>query len=157
MRVYAGPSCGLGSVWFSKRGKSNGLMTIHQRIAGHLQTLVFLNALCAPLVLAQDDSVPATISIDASKVEGNISPILYGQFDEFMFEDVKGGLYAELIRDRSFDEAPNALGLPRYWERDPDDRNDDDALHFSWDASVYFPVRSDANTLPTQHSLRVDI
>src|SRR2546430_1025252 len=128
MKVYAGPSCGLGSVWFSKRGKSNGLMTIHQRIAGHLQTLAFLNALCAPLVLAQDDSVPATISIDASKVEGNISPILYGQFDEFMFEGVKGGLYAELIRDRSFNEAPNAIGLPRNWEREPDDRNDDPAL-----------------------------
>jgi alpha-N-arabinofuranosidase len=82
---------------------------------------------------------------------------LYGQFAEFMFEDIKGGLYAELIRDRGFDEAPNALGLPRYWERDPDDRNDDDALHFSWDATVYSPVRSDANTLSTQHSLRVDI
>jgi hypothetical protein len=65
--------------------------------------------------------------------------------------------YTELIRDGSFDEAPNALGLPRYWERDPDDRHDDDALHFSWDASIYFPVRSEANTLPTQHSLQVDI
>jgi alpha-L-arabinofuranosidase len=95
--------------------------------------------------------------IDASKVENTISPTLYGQFAEFMFEDIKGGLYAELIRDRGFDEAPNTLGLPRYWERDPDDRNDDDALHFSWDASVYSPVRSDANTLSTQHSLQVDV
>src|SRR5947207_13467790 len=121
MKVYAGPSCGLGSVWFSKRGKSNGLMTIHQRIAGHLQTLVFLNALCAPLVLAQDDSVPATISIDASKVEGNISPILYGQFDEFMFEDLKVALYAELIRDRSFNESLNALDLTRNCQQDADE------------------------------------
>ncbi len=74
-----------------------------------------------------------------------------------MFEDIKGGLYAELIRDRGFDEAPNALGLPRYWERDPDDRNDDDALHFVWDAGVHSPVRGDANTLRAQHSLQVDI
>ena len=74
-----------------------------------------------------------------------------------MFEDIKGGLYAELIRDRGFNEAPNALGLSRYWERDPDDRDDDDALHFTWDDSVYAPVRGDANTLSTQHAVRVDI
>ena len=157
MKVYAGPSFGLGSVWFSKRGKSNGLLTIHQRVAGHLQTLVFLNALCAPLVLAQDDSVPATISIDASKVEGNISPILYGQFDEFMFEGVKGGMYAELIRDRSFNEAPNAIGLPRNWEREPDDRNDDPALHFRWDDSVSYPMARDLRADRVEHSLRVDV
>jgi hypothetical protein len=42
------------------------------------------------------------ILIDAAKVEGEISPTLYGQFDEFMFEGVKGGLSAELVRDRSF-------------------------------------------------------
>lgn len=99
----------------------------------------------------------ASLSIDAVKVENTISPILYGQFAEFMFEDIKGGLNAELIRDRGFNEAPNALGLPRFWERDPDDRDDDDALHFAWDASVYSPVRGDVNTLTPQHSVRVDI
>jgi alpha-N-arabinofuranosidase len=132
-------------------------MAIHQRITGHLQTLVFLIALCAPLVLAQDDSVPATISIDASKVEGEISPILYGQFDEFMFEGVKGGLFAELIRDRGFNEAPNAIGLPRYWEREPDDRNDDPALHFRWDDSVFYPRARDFQADRVEHSLRVDV
>ncbi len=105
-------------------------MTIPQKTAGHLRGLFFLLALCSRAALAQDDSVPATISIDAGKVEGNISPMLYGQFDEFMFEGVKGGLHAELIRDRSFEATPNAIGLPRYWEREPDDRNDDPALHF---------------------------
>jgi alpha-L-arabinofuranosidase len=99
----------------------------------------------------------ASLSIDAAKIENAISPTLYGQFAEFMFEDIKGGLYAELARDRGFNEAPNALGLPRYWERDPDDRDDDDALHFAWDASVYSPARGDANTLSAQHSIRVDI
>ena len=99
----------------------------------------------------------ATLEIDANKVENTISPTLYGQFAEFMFEDVKGGLSAELIRDRGFDEQPNALGLPRYWERDPDDRNDDGALRFAWDADVYLSVDGDQNTLPSQHSLRVEI
>ena len=99
----------------------------------------------------------ATLTIDADKVENVISPKLYGQFAEFMFQDIKGGLDAELVRDRCFDEQPNALALPRYWERDPDDRNDDGALHFAWDADVYLPVNGDENTLANQHSLRVDV
>jgi alpha-L-arabinofuranosidase len=103
------------------------------------------------------DGTKASLAINAARVENTISPMLYGQFAEFMFEDIKGGLYAELIRDRGFNEAPNALHLSRYWERDPDDRDDDDALHFTWDDSVFAPVRSDGNTLSTQHSLRVDI
>ena len=32
-------------------------------------------------------------------VEGRISPLLYGQFLEFMFEGIKGGLHAELMRE----------------------------------------------------------
>ncbi len=99
----------------------------------------------------------ATLTIDADKVENVISPKLYGQFAEFMFQDIKGGLDAELVRDRGFDEQPNAVALPRYWERDPDDRNDDGALHFAWDADVYLPVNGDENTLANQHSLRVDV
>src|SRR4051812_34020806 len=74
-----------------------------------------------------------------------------------MFEDIKGGLYAELIRDRGFDEAPNALGLPRYWERYPDDRNDDAAMSFRWDDRVFYPARVDANTTAAQHSLQVTL
>ena len=34
-------------------------------------------------------SQPASIEIDASRVEGRISPLLYGQFAEFMFENIK--------------------------------------------------------------------
>jgi hypothetical protein len=64
----------------------------------------------------------AILEVNADKVENFLSPTLYGQFAEFMYEGIKGGLSAELIRDRGFDEQPNALGLPRYWERDPDDR-----------------------------------
>lgn len=99
----------------------------------------------------------ASLEIDANRVENGISPTLYGQFAEFMFEDIKGGLSAELIRDRGFDEQPNALGLSRYWERDPDDRNDDGAVKFSWDSDVYVPVDGDQTMLSSQHSLRVDI
>ena len=53
------------------------------------------------------------IDIDAGHVEGRISPLLYGQFMEFMFEGIKGGLHAELLRNRSFEEDPNVIGLSR--------------------------------------------
>ena len=110
------------------------------------------------VALAKGQNATAvTLTIAADKVENAISGSLYGQFAEFMFQDIKGGLDAELVRDRGFDEQPNALGLPRYWERDPDDRNDDGALHFAWDADIYLPVNGDENTPAIQHSLRVDV
>jgi alpha-L-arabinofuranosidase len=119
--------------------------------------LVTCLATCLLASRALTQTQTATLTIDANKVENALSPTLYGQFAEFMFEDIKGGLSAELIRDRGFDEQPNALGLPRPWERDPDDRNDDGAVHFTWDSDVYLPVDGDQNTLPSQHSLRIEI
>ncbi|HEU4837047.1 MAG TPA: alpha-L-arabinofuranosidase C-terminal domain-containing protein [Pyrinomonadaceae bacterium] len=100
----------------------------------------------------------ASISIDARAVENRISPLLYGQFLEFMYEGIKGGLHAELIRNRGFEEPPNAIGLSRNWERYPDDRNDDYALTFHWDDKHAFPpqreikIESDVK----EHSLRVE-
>src|SRR5437868_15343433 len=100
----------------------------------------------------------ARIRIDANKVENRISPLLYGQFLEFMYEGMKYGLHAELLRDRGFEEEPNALGLPRYWERYPDDRNDDYALAFGWDSVTANPVRADSLTgAGAQHALRVEV
>lgn len=132
-------------------------MVNYRNMGRWLGCLLFVCPICGPIHFAEDSSVPAAISIDASEVNGRISPILYGQFDEFMFEGVKGGLHAELIRDRRFDEHPNAMGLPRYWEREPDDRNDDPALHFRWDDSVFYPAAADFQTERVEHSLRVDV
>jgi alpha-N-arabinofuranosidase len=99
----------------------------------------------------------ASIEIDAGKVEGRISPLLYGQFAEFMFENIKGGLHAELIRNRSFEEAPNAIGLSRYWERYPDDRNDDYGLSFHWDEAKSYPNAMKSGDLIDGHSLRAQL
>src|SRR6202158_3938565 len=82
---------------------------------------------------------PARVVIDATRVEAEISPTLYGQFAEMMFGDVKRGMHSELLLDRGFEEAPNAIGVPRYWERYPDGRNDDSGIHFRWGASVADP------------------
>ena len=55
-----------------------------------------------------------------------------------MFENIKFGLHAELLRNRGFEEAASVIGLPRYWERNPDDRNDD-VIRFAWDDSCPYP------------------
>lgn len=115
-------------------------------------------ALCQPVSAFAFSS---SVTVDASKVENRISPLLYGQFMEFMFEGVKGGVHAEILRDRSFEEAPNAVGLPRDWERYPDDRGDDYGLAFAWDERVAYPparalkIETGEKTQP-EHSLRVE-
>src|SRR4051794_34402059 len=108
---------------------------LHHRLTRHLFVAVLAFSIQANLsfVLAQTNEARASISIDPTKSIGHISPLLYGQFIEHMFEGVKFGLSAELIRNRSFEEPANAIGLSRYWERYPDDRNDDYALNFGWD------------------------
>jgi alpha-N-arabinofuranosidase len=111
--------------------------------------LVFASQLTT---VAPQANQSASITIDARKVENKISPLLYGQFMEFMFEGIKRGLQAELIRDRSFEDAPNVIGLSRDWERYPDDRNDDYALSFTWDDQFPYPSRKSETK---EHSLRV--
>jgi alpha-N-arabinofuranosidase len=97
------------------------------------------------------------VTIDAGTSLGTISPLLHGQFLEFMFEGIKFGLTAELVRDRGFEDAPNAISLPRAWNRYPDDRNDDYGLSIHWDDEVAYPVATDYFEVPsTQHALRID-
>jgi alpha-N-arabinofuranosidase len=128
--------------------------------APSVRALVVLALLAPAMPSAAAASAPQTsaaVRIDVGRDEGAISPLLYGQFAEFMFEGVKGGMYAELLRDRGFEDAPNAIGLPRYWERDPDDRDDDPALVFGWDDSVAYPEKPSSEREAAAHSLRVDI
>src|SRR5207247_10739445 len=116
--------------------------TVNRRIAVAALAGPFnLGILCALCIAASASGSAGQrpsvrIEIDAGRIEGRISPLLYGQFIEFMFEGVKRGLHAELIRNRSFDEEPGAIGLSRYWERYPDDRNDDYGMSFSRDTGA---------------------
>ncbi|HYE64411.1 MAG TPA: alpha-L-arabinofuranosidase C-terminal domain-containing protein [Pyrinomonadaceae bacterium] len=120
--------------------------------------LLFFVAAWQPSGVFAQQSRAASIAVDASRVEGRISPLLYGQFIEYMFEGIKGGLHAELIRNRSFEEQPNALGLSRYWERYPDDRNDDYGLKFGWDSTIAYPVvrRQVAEAESVEHSTMIE-
>lgn len=81
----------------------------------------------------------ARLAIDASKTTNPISAGLYGQFAEVMFGGVDGSLWDELIRNRNFEQAPNEIGLSRYWEREPDDRNHDPSVQFHWADSISYP------------------
>ena len=121
----------------------------------HLLVPVLALALAAsPSGQAGDE---ATVAIDAATVENHISPRLYGQFAEFMYQNIKFGLHAELLRDRGFEEPANAIGLPRYWERDPDDRDDDPGIHFRWDDSASYPPARTFEQSQINHSLRIDL
>lgn len=115
-------------------------------------------ALAQPHLVAAQTTQRASISIDARKIENRISPLFYGQFLEFMYEGVKGGLHAELIRNRSFEEPPNVIGLSRNWERYPGDRNDDYALNFHWDTQFAYPQhrKIKLDTEVKEHSLRIE-
>src|SRR5918911_1006798 len=137
--------------------KSGAARLRHSSALRNIAALLFFLCLLGQQGVCQQRPLAARIEIDASKVEGRISPLLYGQFMEFMFEGIKNGLHAEIIRDRSFEESPNAIGLPRHWERYPDDRNDDYALNFRWDDSVFYPAPKIFGRAPVQHSLRIDV
>ena len=77
-------------------------------------------AFAAALVVgaaASAHAQPATarVVVDAARVEGRIDPRLYGQFLEFMYEGIKGGLHAELCataasRSRRTPSASRATG-----------------------------------------------
>jgi alpha-L-arabinofuranosidase len=142
----------------------NKLPNLNCHIVALSITLIFLaeRNFAGLLGLPRDASIApqtatASIEIDAGRVEGRISPLLYGQFAEFMFENIKGGLHAELIRNRSFEEAPNAIGLSRYWERYPDDRNDDYGLSFQWDKTTAYPNAKRSEGVINGHSLRIQL
>jgi alpha-N-arabinofuranosidase len=125
--------------------------------AGLVPSLAVAMAVGGAVPRARAQAAEARVTVDATVVEGQIDPRLYGHFLEFMYEGVKGGLSAELVRNRGFEEAPNNLGLSRHWERHPDDRIDDYGLRFAWDDTVACPVSLDHfDDKPVQHSLRVE-
>jgi alpha-N-arabinofuranosidase len=127
------------------------------RPAAFLVSLGLVLALLASARAAEQPAAAVHIDIDAGRVDGKISPLLYGQFMEFMFEGVKGGLHAELLRNRSFEEDANVIGLSRRWERYPDDRDDDYGLTFERADGVAYPRRPEGDGTVGGHSLKVQI
>src|ERR1700678_2329048 len=114
-----------------------------------------LSLISASPICAQNNT--ATIHIDATRVENHISPGMYAAFAEMMAQDVKWGLTAEMIHDRSFEEAPNYLGLPAAWQQEPDERNDNaGAIAFAQTDTEAYPAKNQA-TGAAEHSLRITV
>lgn len=65
----------------------------------------------------------ASIRVDASQRLNPISDLLYGHFAEFMFENIKQGLWAEILVNRGFEDVAPPPAAAHYWERYPDTRN----------------------------------
>ena len=100
-------------------------------------------------------TVTATIRVDAGTVENHVSPRMYAAFMEMMAEDVKRGLTAEMLLDRSFELPVDYLGLPAHWQIEPDERNDiGDEIHFVQTTEEALP-KTDLSTNTANHSLLV--
>jgi alpha-N-arabinofuranosidase len=78
-----------------------------------LSLLPILAALTAAPAFAQD--IPA-ITIKADQVKTKVAPMLYGLMTEEINYSYEGGLYAELIRNRTFRPIVGDATHPAYWE-----------------------------------------
>ena len=68
------------------------------RIAKGFVALI-VTALVTPALFAQ---APATLKVDLSRAKSPVSPTLYGLMTEEINYSYDGGLYAELVRNRTF-------------------------------------------------------
>ncbi len=67
--------------------------------------VIFVSLINVQLLNAQET---VSISIDPSKVEGRIDEKIYGHFLEHIYHSVNGGLWGELVWNRSFEEPLNS-------------------------------------------------
>ena len=86
------------------------LQTQRDTVNRHLAALVLL-LVSVPLLLAQGKE--AQLKIDTSKIVSPISPMLYGMMTEEINHAFDGGLYAELLQNRTF--RPTWLGF-EHWD-----------------------------------------
>src|SRR5712692_7760679 len=90
---------------------------------GQLFLFALLGAACA-----SGQNSRATIEVDPAVITGKISPYFFGQFIEHEHNTIQGGLWAELLRDRKFEQGdldgdgvsngwvPEERVEDRYWE-----------------------------------------
>jgi len=109
-------------------------------------TVALLCTAWSCLALAQAPAPASShITIDATQAQGPVSRYLHGQFVEYMFQGIKGGLDAELLHNRSFEGVADEIGLTRYWWRDPDTRNDDFRIRFKQSTEHHGPPLTDSD------------
>ncbi len=114
------------------------MITFDYKIKLKRSLLGLLGCVLAPSVLAQ-----ATITVDLNKSGHAIPATLWGIFFEDINLSADGGLYPELVRNRSFEDA----GQPDYWKL----TNDADS-HCSMSVDDSTPL----NVL-NRHNLRLEV
>src|SRR6185503_1850675 len=91
--------------WVDFFGRNCSLRRMNPRIFSVIALLAATTGICA----AQPDAVPV-LNISADKVTAQFSPMLYGMMTEEINYCYDGGLYAELVRNRTFrNHASNAI------------------------------------------------
>jgi alpha-N-arabinofuranosidase len=81
-------------------------------MSARLAILLATAGLQATLLPAQTSGEIPTLQIKADQVTGKVSPTLYGLMTEEINYSYEGGLYGELIRNRSLKASTNS---PRFW------------------------------------------
>jgi len=77
------------------------------------RALPLLATLLISTVVSAQVSQPPTLSIDVQQVKGKVSAMLYGLMTEEINYSYDGGLYAELLRNRAFQD--NRRSQPFHW------------------------------------------
>lgn len=73
-----------------------------------MKLLVLMSALFSTLA-AFAEAIPVAVKIDARRVGAPVSPLLHGIFFEDINYAADGGLYAELVQNRSFEHADSLI------------------------------------------------
>src|SRR6202522_4807431 len=78
----------------------------HRRLIVHASSLGKALLFCTTLLFtsAATAQEPATLTIDLGQPKANVSPQLYGLMTEEINYSYDGGLYAELVRNRTFQD-----------------------------------------------------
>ena len=87
-------------------------MKTHLRSSTLLRGLVLLPLLAA-MSITPGALAETTLTIDAGQVQAKVSPMLYGLMTEEINFSYEGGIYAELLRNRSFKADATR---PVYWQ-----------------------------------------
>ena len=99
-----------------------------------------LSTLAAILLAQSLWAATATIQIDASKPGPKIDPKMYGIFLEEINHGVDGGLYAELLRNRAFEDAKPPEGFTFRNGRWLDAKGYDAGFHHSTNSLPYWSL-----------------
>jgi alpha-L-arabinofuranosidase len=110
-----------------------------KKLSARLAPLLAAISTLAAIAQAQTNDIIPTLQIKADQVTAKVSPMLYGLMTEEINYSYEGGLYAELVRNRTFKANPtNAV----YWS----------AINASISLDTNQPLNSALNV-----SLKVDV